>query len=208
MHIKIYFNEKPLFLTDNVEDDEIKPYIHHDDAVFMDEFSKPGINSILHEMREEKIHAGVYYHPNLEELKKAIYKKFEVIKAAGGVILNENENILMIFRRGKWDLPKGKLDKGETLETCAEREVKEETGLKEVTLEKPLLITHHTYTENGKHILKETHWFLLRTKDKHPLQPQTEEQITKAEWAQTADLSKYLKNTYPLIVDVLNAANL
>src|SRR5215204_4522110 len=122
MNIKVYFNDKPLFLTDTI-DSELEPYKHHDDAIFMDEFSPPAINSIIHEMRLQKIHAGVFYHTDFVKLKNAFTKKFTLIKAAGGLVVNDDRHLLLIFRRGKWDLPKGKLDPGESLETCALREV-------------------------------------------------------------------------------------
>src|SRR5688500_2748722 len=135
MHLKIYFNNKPLFLTDEI-DAEIEPYVHHDDAVFVDELSTPGINSMIHEMRLSKIHAGIYYHQDLEKLKKSFFKKFNLVTAAGGLVVNEDDKVLLMIRRGKWDLPKGKHDEGETIEECAIREVMEETGLKNVRLER------------------------------------------------------------------------
>jgi 8-oxo-dGTP pyrophosphatase MutT (NUDIX family) len=202
MHLKIYFNDKPLFLADAI-DQEIEPYVHHDDAVFIDEFSTPGINSMLHEMRLEKIHAGIYYHPRLEELKKAVWKKFVVVKAGGALVLNEKKQILFIFRRGKWDLPKGKLDKGETLEQCAVRETEEETGLKNLKLDHPLLTTYHTYDENGRHILKETYWYLLHSSSNETPVPQTSEDIEIVKWISTPNLHEVLGNTYPSIRDVI-----
>ena len=204
MHIKIYFNDKPLFLADAI-DKEIEPYAHHDDAVLIDEFSVPGIKSMIHEMRLEKIHAGIYLHHNLEELKKAFWKKFRVIQAAGGLVLNDDGDILIMKRRGKWDLPKGKLDAGETLETCAVREVQEETGLKTVTLKKPLLVTWHTYDESGHHMLKETHWYLQDAPGQQTLEPQTIEQITEIKWVKPGEVINYLDNTFPSIIDVLKA---
>lgn len=202
MHIKIYFNDKPLYLCDDI-DEEIAPFVHHDDAVFIDEFSTPAIKSMIHEMKLEKIHAGVLYHTNFEELKKAVFKKFTVIYAAGGLVLNPSKAILLIFRKGKWDLPKGKLDEGESLDQCALREVKEETGLQHLRLIEPLLVTYHTYDEDGKHILKETHWYLMHAGGDQQLKPQLEEQITAIEWAEEKALSKYMENTFPLIKDVM-----
>ena len=75
MYIKIYFNDKPLFLCDNV-DEMIEPYLHHDDAIFIDELDSHTVKSMIHEMQVEKVHAGVFFHPDLEELKKAFFKKF------------------------------------------------------------------------------------------------------------------------------------
>jgi len=202
MHIKIYFEDKPLFLCDDI-DEEIAPYVHHDDAIFVDEFSTPAINSMLHEMRLPKIHAGILYHTNLDELKKAVWKKFKVILAAGGVVLNQQKEILLIHRRGKWDLPKGKLDDKESLETCAVREVKEETGLKEVKLIESLITTYHTYDESGKHILKESHWYLMHADSKQRLEPQTEEDITEIKWVPEKVLENYINKTFPLIRDII-----
>lgn len=207
MHIKIYFQNKPLFLCDDI-DEEIGPYVHHDDAVFVDEFSTPAINSMLHEMREPKIHAGILYHTKIDDLKKAVWKKFKVILAAGGVVLNQQKDILFIHRRGKWDLPKGKLDDKESLEVCAVREVKEETGLKEVKLIEPLLTTYHTYDESGKHILKESHWYLMHADAKQALKPQTEEDITEIKWVPQNELEPYLKNSFVLIKDILKELRL
>ncbi len=202
MHIKIYFNDKPLFLTDEITP-EIEPYAHHDDAVLIDEFSTPGVNSMIHEMRLEKIHAGIFVHKNLAELEKTFRKKFTLVKAAGGLVLNDTGEVLMMLRRGKWDLPKGKLDPGESLETCAVREVQEETGLQDVHIEAPLLITYHTYDESGKHILKESHWYLMKAPGQQPLVPQSEEQITTLEWVPASAVNKYSNNTFPSIIDVL-----
>jgi 8-oxo-dGTP pyrophosphatase MutT (NUDIX family) len=205
MHIKISFNDKPLFLTDSITA-EIEPYVHHDDAIFIDEFSLGGIKSMIHEMRQEKVHAGIYLHSNVAELKKAFWKKFMLIKAAGGLVVNEANELLFIFRRGKWDLPKGKLDEGETLEACAVREIQEETGLQKVELNKHLVTTWHTYDESGHHILKETAWYLLSAPKDQALTPQTIEQITQIEWAKASSIEKYVSNTFPAIVDVLKAA--
>ena len=149
MEIKIYFGNKPLFLTTQVTPD-LEPIRHHDDAVLIDELSAHAVNAMLHEMRVEKVHAGIFLHHDLKELKKAVWKKFTVMQAAGGLVLNEKKELLFIRRRGFWDLPKGKLEAGEKLEDCAVREVEEETGLKNVLLDKPLVTTFHTYDESGK----------------------------------------------------------
>ena len=202
MHVKIYFGDKPLFLCDAV-DETVQPFIHHDDAVFIDELNSHTVKSMVHEMEQPEIHAGVFYHPNLEELKKAFFKKFILIQAAGGLVLNEKKEILMIFRRGKWDLPKGKLDKGEKLEACAVREVEEETGLQQVKLISPFSITYHTYHEGARFILKESHWFNMQAKSNQELIPQTSEDIHEIKWVSKDAVSPYLKNSFPSVADVL-----
>jgi 8-oxo-dGTP pyrophosphatase MutT (NUDIX family) len=207
MYIKIYFDDKPLFLCDAV-DGEIQPYVHHDDAIFIDELNLHTIKAMIHEMQLSKVHAGIFFHSNLDELKKLFWKKFTVIQAAGGLVVNENDDVLMIFRRGKWDLPKGKLDKGETLEKCAVREVQEETGLKKIKLLSPLTTTYHTYHEGTKFILKESHWYNMKGNGEEKLIPQTEEQINEIKWVPQEDVKKYLKQTYPSVIEVLKAGAL
>lgn len=202
MYIKIYFNNKPLFLCNEV-DETLQPYIHHDDAVFIDELNSHTIKAMIHEMQLEKIHAGVFYHPDLEELKKAFYKKFTIVQAAGGLVKNEKDELLLIFRRGKWDLPKGKLDKGEKLEDCAIREVEEETGLQKVKLVSPLTITYHTYHEGARFVLKESHWYNMKVTGEQILAPQTEENIEEIKWVKKDALQPYLDNSFPSVADVL-----
>jgi len=203
MFIKIYFNDKPLFLCDAV-DETIQPYLHHDDAVFIDELNTHTIKTMIHEMQVSKVHAGVFYHPNLEELKKAFFKKFTTVLAAGGLVENEKKEWLLIFRRGKWDLPKGKLDKGEKLEDCAIREVEEETGLKNIKLLSPLILTYHVYYEGSRFILKESQWFRMKVSGDQSFHPQTEEDITAIKWVKKGELEKYYKDSFPLVVEVLN----
>jgi hypothetical protein len=106
MYIKIYFEDKPVYLCNEV-DKELNEILHHPDAVFMDEISVPGIKSLLHEIKKEEFHAGVLWNEDLDKLKKSFFKHFIIIQAAGGLVLNEKKEALMIFRHGKWDLPKG-----------------------------------------------------------------------------------------------------
>jgi 8-oxo-dGTP pyrophosphatase MutT (NUDIX family) len=207
MYIKIYFNDKPLFLCDSV-DETIQPYIHHDDAIFIDELNSHTVRSMIHEMEQPEIHAGVFYHPDLELLKKSFYKKFTIIQAAGGLVKNEKDEILLIFRRGKWDLPKGKLDKGEKLEDCAIREVEEETGLEKVVLLSPLTITYHTYQEGARAVLKESHWYNMKVSGEQNLVPQAEEDIQELKWVNNNSLEPYLANSFPSILDVLRTDGL
>lgn len=204
-YIIIYFEDKPVFLCDEINN-EINAYRHHPDAVFIDELSTAAINSLLHEIKKPLFHAGIIYNEDFANLKASFFKHFHLIVAAGGLIKNEKQEILMIFRRGKWDLPKGKMDEGETFENCAKREVEEETGLQKPEIIKPLKITYHTYIQFGKHILKETHWYLMEVSGDEKLIPQTEEQILEIIWVKKENLQKYIANTYPTIEMVLKEA--
>lgn len=128
------------------------------------------------------------------------------IIAAGGLVTNSNKELLMIFRRGFWDLPKGKLDPGETLEECAVREVREETGLQKIVLGKFLGITLHDYfdTHLGEQVTKESHWFEMKVREDQPLIPQTEEDITRICWVGRSEVSNYLEKSYPNISEIVN----
>lgn len=203
MYITVFFDQKPLILCDAIEP-AIEPFLHHDDAVFMDECSAPAINSMLHAMHDEKVHAGILQHAPLSELQKAVWKKFMIIQAAGGLVLNEKEEVLFIFRRGKWDLPKGKVDEGETLAEAAVREVCEETGLSSVTLGEPLITTYHTYNESGHHILKESYWYRMRVQGVQVLTPQAEEGIEEIRWVHPTEAEPLLAASFPSIRQVIN----
>ena len=181
MVLKIYFADKPVFLCDEITP-AIEIYRHHPDTVFIDELTNHAVNALLHEIAKPGFHAGILLTADAAQSKKIFWKHFTVIQAAGGLIENEKKEILMIYRREKWDLPKGKKEEGETPEACAVREVKEETGLKEVQLKNFLLTTYHTYHEFGRHILKESHWYRMEATSSQALQPQTEEDIYRIEW--------------------------
>jgi 8-oxo-dGTP pyrophosphatase MutT (NUDIX family) len=203
MHIKIYFDDKPVYLCDGI-DKELNEILHHPDAVFIDEISNAALKSLLHEIIKPEFHAGVVWNNDLEKLKKAFFKNFTLIEAAGGIVQNEKKELLFIFRLDKWDLPKGKMEKGEDAETCALREVEEETGVTKLKMHKKVGETYHTYNAYGKHYLKTTHWFYMTCSSKQELVPQTEEHIDLIKWVKTKDIKEPLKNTYASIKDILN----
>ena len=131
------------------------------------------------------------------------------IIAGGGVVVNEKNQVLFIYRRKKWDLPKGKLDPGEDIKACAIREVMEETGIRNLTIGNLIIVTTHSYEENGMNMQKETHWFEMKasTVDNSTLTPQLEEDIEKIEWVSPENLEEYLSETYTSIQQVLNSWN-
>jgi 8-oxo-dGTP pyrophosphatase MutT (NUDIX family) len=118
-----------------------------------------------------------------EALWRDFQSCFDVLEAAGGYVLNKQDQLLVFFRRGSWDLPKGKIDPGESPEQAAVREVMEETGLLNVQLGPHLADTWHTYSLKGRRILKKTWWFRMHTTDTH-LIPQTEEDIEQIQWVE------------------------
>lgn len=127
------------------------------------------------------------------------------IIAAGGLVFNDDDELLMIFRRNKWDLPKGKLDGDESIEQCALREVKEETGLKNLQLEKFINITLHEYFDqfSNEEVVKETHWFKMLASNNQQLIPQTDEGIEEIEWVNEEDLAVKLRNSYANIIEII-----
>lgn len=127
------------------------------------------------------------------------------IIAAGGLITDPQRHLLLIHRRGYWDLPKGKLDTGETIEQCAIREVQEETGLKEVQLGSLLGITYHSYFDKwtNQQVEKETHWFAMTATAGQHLVPQAEEDIEQIIWADQPQIDLCMQDTYPNIVEIM-----
>ena len=204
MQIKIYYGEKPVYLCDEM-DDTLNELLHHPDVVFIDELSSRAIKSLVHEIKKEDFHAGIIWNTDLEKLQKAFFKNFNVIEAAGGIVQNDEKDLLFIFRRDKWDLPKGKMEKNELPEKCAAREIEEETAVKNLKLKKKIGDTYHIYDEFGKHFLKISRWYYFTCPSKQNLQPQTMEDITQVKWFKTKDLKTPMANTYATIKDILNS---
>lgn len=202
MHIKIYFDDKPVYLCDEI-DQQLNEILHHPDAVFIDELSNAAIKSLLHEIIKPEFHAGVVWDKDLGKLKKAFFKHFTAIEAAGGIVQNEKKQLLFIYRLGKWDLPKGKMEKGEKADECALREVEEETGVSKLNLKNRVGETYHTYNAFGKHFIKTTYWYFITCSSKQVLNPQTEEDITEIKWINTKDIQEPMSNTYASIKDIL-----
>ena len=152
----------------------------------------------------------ILFHKDVEKLKNDFLAHFICLEAAGGVVYNTKNEILLIHRRGFWDLPKGKMEDGETIEETAIREVEEETGLTNVMILKPILFkelantaTYHSYSINGKPAMKISYWFEMKTDFAAALIPQTEEDIEQAIWVKKEDVSDYFDNMYSSIIDVL-----
>ena len=142
------------------------------------------------------------YKNVLRELKKM----FKVIKAGGGVVKNDDGKILFIYRLKKWDLPKGKKEKGESIRECAKREVEEETKVKVECFQK-ITSTWHTYTKKKKFILKKTSWFVMKSLDDSKMKPQKKEKIEKVEWMKEGVIKEILLNSYRTLNHVMNKYN-
>jgi 8-oxo-dGTP pyrophosphatase MutT (NUDIX family) len=131
--------------------------------------------------------------------------QFVVIRAAGGVVSNEHDEVLFIHRLEKWDLPKGKVEEGEELELAALREVEEECSITKLELKHHLITTYHTYSMKGEQVLKSTDWYVMKHQGNEVPQPQIIEGITEARWIAQRDWGLVHSNTFPSVIDVLHS---
>lgn len=139
---------------------------------------------------------------DLNWLKTEFFKCFKIVIAGGGLVKNDKDEFLMMFRKGKWDLPKGKIEKKEDILEGSVREVEEETNVKIKFVNNKIGLTYHTYNLANKWILKETHWFYMLGDEKSKIKPQKEEGIDEVKWCSIKECKTNLKNTYPSIKDV------
>lgn len=208
--INLYHDDK-LFLFCSVnEADEIRKSADIDSY----EVLKPDENLASHLADlEPDPRTGIYIveSTNAQVLLDALALRFKLKVAAGGLVTNENGKYLVIYRRGFWDLPKGKLESGETSEEAALREVEEETGIHSLILGEPVIIgkdqqnaTYHTFSRNGKTILKQSLWYHMRIEGTQSPTPQVEEDIEIVKWVKKAKLNELLPLCYGSIKDVLN----
>lgn len=179
-------NDKPIILTDFLPKENKYP-------IYL--FENLNLHKILDQLSSDSNKGALILCTNLKKSKKLFFKKFNLISAAGGLVVNPKNEILFIFRNGVWDLPKGVIEKGETIKSAAIREVKEECGVLNLKLIKPLETTYHIYFQDGLK-LKKTHWFLMSSDYNNKLIPQIEEGITKVEFKNEVATIKALKNSY------------
>ncbi len=201
---KIYINETPLFLLD--ADKHAIPDAGPQHLVAR----YTGMQKILlnyADMLEKtnRFEAITLYAEDYEQLVSDFHDHYREEVAAGGVVENPEGQILAIFRRGYWDLPKGKIDTGEQPAEAARREVEEETGIAPDSVGSKVGMTYHTYREgSGKRVLKKTHWFAMQAKSRPPT-PQTSEDIELSIWIAPADLIAHKRPIYRSILDLLEA---
>ena len=184
---KVFVNDCPIILTDNKKN-AIK--------FNLVDFESIQVYEIVDQIFQNKLAGITLFCENLSACWIKFQTYFLSQKAAGGKVLNANNDVLFIYRFNKWDLPKGKLDKGESISECAIREVEEECGIKNLQIIQPLETTYHIYQEKGKTILKTTYWFLMHTDFVGELTPQSEEGIEQVVFKNETEVKLALENTY------------
>lgn len=197
--ISIYFDERVLHLTDDINGTLGEKF----DTIH--QFSTPGdLRLFLEKFTEDtSLETGYLYGEDMNAIFKHTKSYFKFIEAAGGIIHNHDGNFLFIYRLGKWDLPKGKLDKGELPLDAAIREVQEEVDLAGMQIKRKLPSTFHTYLLKGKTVLKETHWYEMQYLGDSLGKPQTSENIERLEWRNRENIEDILQNTYPSIIPII-----
>ncbi|WP_428225367.1 NUDIX hydrolase [Flavobacterium sp.] len=184
---KVFVNDRPLFLTNQiVKETDFKFFL----------LESIDIDQLIINYFQNKIKKAYLYHPDEKEILNTLKSKIKVNHAAGGLVYNKKGEVLFIFRSGKWDLPKGGMDKGEEMEETAIREVEEETGVNNLRITNKLQKTYHVFKRNGKYKLKITQWYEMQTDYDGELIGQLEEGIEKVAWLNPEEIDDALKNSY------------
>ena len=184
---KVFINERPIILIDSSYEESDLNILHYKNIT---------ISEIIHKLKDGKYKGFILLCEDLEESWIDFKSNFTLIIAAGGLVLNSRKEFLFIFRGDKWDLPKGRIEKGEQIKETALREVEEECGISKLTLNKFLITTYHFFYHNNQNKLKETHWYEMETKSDEILIPQLEEGISIAVFKNKKDTIKALENSY------------
>lgn len=191
---KIFIDDKPFIIANSDFSDNSFASFDFEEKLF---------ETKVNEALTVKFKGVVFRCLDIENVFKKFTGYFKIIEAAGGLVFNAKNELLLIERLGVWDLPKGKIDEGETPEIAAIREVEEECAVTGLTIENLVCQSYHTYFFKEKHILKRTYWYKMNTAFNNELVPQTEENITKVEWQYFTENDIETFNTYESIREVL-----
>ncbi|MDX1601871.1 MAG: NUDIX hydrolase [Salinimicrobium sediminis] len=184
---KVFVNDIPIILS--TERDMGEKYISFP-------LKEVKLKRIIKKINKGKLLYVNLYHDKKEKLLKHLFKKLPVVTAGGGMVLNSNNEVLFIYRNGRWDLPKGKVEKNESIEAGAIREVEEETGVKNLKISKFLQTTYHIFQRKGRYRLKVTYWYEMTTDYTGELVPEEKEGIKKVKWKNMEKAQKALTKSY------------
>ena len=185
--LRIFYKEKPIIISDKKSD------LKNSLIINPELFENLDLLKLLTKKRVNSI--GIFSN-EFEIILNMFKKKYPEIIAAGGKVINNKSEILFIYRNKKWDLPKGKAEKNEIISETALREVEEETGIKNLSIIKPLDKTYHIFKRGGKNYLKSTYWFEMKSDFIGKFKPQKKEDITRVEWIGIENLSSILAKSY------------
>ena len=185
--LQIFYKEKPIIISDKKSD--LKNSLIIDPELLQN-------LDLLKLLTKKKINSFGVFSNEFEIIINVFKKKFPEIIAAGGKVINNKSEILFIYRNKKWDLPKGKAEKNENISQTALREVEEETGIKNLSIIKPLDKTYHIFKRGSKNYLKSTYWFEMKSDYNGKFKPQKKEGITRVEWIGVENLSYILPKSY------------
>tara|TARA_B110001450_G_scaffold227829_1_gene227407 strand:- start:3235 stop:3837 length:603 start_codon:yes stop_codon:yes gene_type:complete len=188
---KIFVNDKPIILTSVIrKEDGFKFFL----------LNTVNLDVVIRKLISNEFNEVYLYHPDSSKILSIFKSRMGFINAGGGLVINSNNQILFIERNEKWDLPKGRQEKGEDIETTSLREVEEETGVKNLNINNFLQETYHIYKNKGKYFLKITYWYLMSTDYIGDLKPQAEEGITQAVWKTIKEAKSAMSNSYSNVV--------
>jgi ADP-ribose pyrophosphatase YjhB (NUDIX family) len=188
---KIFVNNKPLILTNLVNKEEGFKY-------FL--LNTVNLDLVIRKLSNNNLSEVYLYHPDSSKLLSIFKQRLGCVNAGGGLVINDKNEILFIERNDKWDLPKGRQEKGESIELTSLREVEEETGVQNLLITNFLQETYHIYKNKGKYFLKVTYWYLMKTDYRGVLKPQAEEGITQAVWKTKDQAELAMGNSYSNVV--------
>ena len=201
---KVFFNQKPLILTNEIQD------FSDDEPLLFIKYTS--VAQIIKALKSSKNRKVFLYHKDIDKLWKSFRKKFPVVEAAGGLVQRTDNKLLFIFRNNKWDLPKGGVEKKELIIEAAQREVTEETGVSDLIVQKQLSETFHIFKKGKRFRLKKTYWFKMSTSYMGKTVPQTEEGINKTEWVSKEKIDEILNDAFEniriIVLEVLKSDTL
>ncbi|NPA37810.1 MAG: NUDIX domain-containing protein [Chlorobi bacterium] len=196
---KVFFKDRTLFFTDDISGTAVAKA----DAIYKYDTANGLKKFIDGFLSKDHILFAVIYSHDIKSCFSTFRSLFKIIIAAGGMVFNKKNEFIGIYRRGMNDLPKGKLDEGETIEECAVREIMEECGIDNAVIKKNITVTYHIYFIDNTPVLKETHWFRMTT-TASGLTPQTEEDIENIFWVKPKEIKTFLEKAYPAIKEVVS----